>query len=107
MVVRNSARQTFITRRTQARRARRLAWRSARVGAWWSSLPEPRPEYMTPCMLQVSLGQPLRRMAAALRWLGWQKIIRRVYGNQVPLWLPPTTSIRPRPPGRPPWYIAD
>jgi hypothetical protein len=46
----------------------------------------------------------MRRIAAALRWLGWQKIIRRVHGKQVPLWLPPSSAITPRKPGRPRLY---
>ena len=66
----------------------------------------PRPDSMSPLDLQQSLNQPLRRMAAALRWLGWRKIIRRVYGKQVPLWLPPSTAFKPRPQGRPRIYAS-
>lgn len=90
--------------RNQARAARRLASRSAAVTVWWDALPNPRPEFFTPMSLALSLGQPMRRMAAALRWLRWRRVIRRVNGDQVPLWLPPTTTLTPRPVGRPRVY---
>lgn len=98
--------KAFRARRAQARAARRLASRTAFVVNWWSSMPEPRPDFLTPLSMQASLGQPMRRMAAALRWLGWRKIIRRVHGQQVPLWLPPSTSIKPRARGRPRLYAS-
>jgi hypothetical protein len=71
---------------------------------WWDAVTVPRPDFYTPLALSAALGQPMRRVAAALRWLGWQKIIRRVYGKQVPLWLPPSSAIMPRKPGRPRLY---
>jgi hypothetical protein len=46
----------------------------------------------------------MRRMAAALRLLGWRRIIRRHYGQQIPLWLPPGSHLKPRPRGRPRLY---
>jgi hypothetical protein len=101
----NAGKDRFKKARTKARAARRLASRAAAVSIWWTRLATPRPEFMTPMTLAVSLGYPIRRMAAALRWLGWRKIIRRVHGQQVPLWLPPTSTIRPRPKGRPRLYF--
>lgn len=90
--------------RIQTRASRRLASRTASVAIWWNALPRPHPEFFTPMALSLSLGKPMRRMAAALRWLGWRRIVRRVRGAQVPLWLPPTTSIKPRSIGRPRLY---
>ena len=94
----------FKARRAKIRAARRLASRTAYVVNWWTTLQQPRPEYMTPLALQVSLRQPMRRMAASLRWLGWQKIVRRMHGTPAPLWLPPTSNIKPRARGRPRLY---
>ena len=96
--------RAFKTRRAKIRAARRLASRTAYVVNWWTTLQQPRPEYMTPLALQVSLRQPMRRMAASLRWLGWQKIVRRMHGTPAPLWLPPTSKIKPRARGRPRLY---
>ena len=90
--------------RTQARAARRLASRTAAVTVWWNAMSDPKPDFFTPWSLALSLGHPMRRMAAALRWLGWQRVKRRVHGDQVHLWLPPTTAIKPRPIGRPRIY---
>ena len=90
--------------RTAARAARRLASRTAATALWWERQASPRPEFLTPMTLALSLGYPIRRMAAALRWLGWRRIIRRVRGKQVALWLPPSTTLKPRPRGRPRLY---
>lgn len=102
------ARRSFLAKRSQARAARRLASRTAQVELWWSAMPQPRPTFYTPLALSSALGQPLRRVAAALRWLGWQKIRRRVHGKQVALWLPPSSPVTRRRPGRPrlyaPWF---
>lgn len=95
---------SFKRARTVARIARRLASRTATVSIWWDRLPTPRPNYLTPATLALSLGYPIRRMGGALRWLGWRKIVRRMWGLQVPLWLPPTTTLKPRPRGRPRIY---
>lgn len=92
--------------RTERRSQRRLNRRIAQVVAWWAAMQCPRPEFMAPLTLQRSLNQPLRRMAVALRWLGWRKIIRRVHGKQVALWLPPSTALQPRPQGRPRIYAS-
>jgi hypothetical protein len=100
----SAGKDRFKKARTEARATRRLASRTAAVSIWWTRLATPRPEFMTPKTLAVSLGYPIRRMAAALRWLGWRKIIRRIHGQQVPLWLPPTSTIKPRPKGRPRIY---
>ena len=100
----SAASRAFKQARTQARAARRLAARTAHVVSWWTAMPEPRPGFMASLTLQRALDQPMRRMAAALRWLGWRKIIRRVHGKQVPLWLPPASTINPRPRGRPRIY---
>jgi hypothetical protein len=67
-------------------------------------MPGPRPTFFTPMSLALSLGSPMRRMAAALRWLGWCRVVRRVRGSPVTLWLPPSTTIQPRPRGRPRIY---
>ncbi len=90
--------------RTETRATRRLAARTAATVIWWKLQAEPTPNFFTPASLAVSLGYSIRRMAAALRWLGWRKIIRRVHGQQVPLWLPPTSTVKPRPKGRPRIY---
>ena len=102
----SAAKAAFRNAQMQSRAARRLASRTAYVVNWWTAMPQPRPEFMTPLTLQVSLGQPIRRMAAALRWLGWRKIVRRMHGSPVPLWLPPTSHIKPRARGRPRLYAA-
>lgn len=87
--------------RSAARAARRLASRTAATALWWERQALPRPDFLTPMTLALSLGCPVRRMAAALRWLGWRRIIRRVRGKQMALWLPPSTTLKPRPRGRP------
>lgn len=98
---RPQAQSKFQKARSISRAARRLASRSAAITVWWNRQPAPRPDFLTPMTLTLSLGYPIRRMAAALRWLGWRQIIRRVRGKQVVLWLPPSTTIKPRPRGRP------
>jgi hypothetical protein len=90
--------------RNQQRTARRLASRSSAVSMWWDALRQPRPEFFTPMSLSLALGGPTNGFAAALRWLGWRNTVRRVHGTKVTLWLPPTTTIKPRPVGRPRIY---
>ena len=90
--------------RNESRAARRLASRTAEVVVWWNTMPGPRPTFITPMSLALSLGAPMRRMAAALRWLGWFRVVRRVRGSPVTLWLPPSTTLQPRPRGRPRIY---
>ena len=89
------------SRRPQLRAARRLAARQSQISLWWASMPTPRPDYFSPLALSLALDQNLRRMAAALRALGWQRVIRRVHGRQIALWLPPGSPITPRSRGRP------
>ena len=98
------AQSSFKKARTVSRAARRLASRTAAITVWWNRQAPPLPDFLTPMTLALSLGYPIRRMAAALRWLGWRQIIRRVRGKQVALWLPPSTTIKPRPQGRPHIY---
>jgi hypothetical protein len=93
------------TRRTQRRQDRRLANRAAFVATWWAAQPNPKPDYYSPLTLQLCLGQPLRRMAASLRLLGWRRIVRRHYGRQIWLWIPPQSALKPRPRGRPRIYL--
>ena len=102
----SAERTPFKNARKVSRAARRLASRTAAITVWWNRQPEPRPNFLTPMTLTLSLGYPIRRMAAALRWLGWQKVIRRVHGTQTALWLPPTTTLTPRPRGRPRVYAS-
>ena len=90
--------------RTAARAARRLASRTAAITIWWERLGPDHPDLLTPNTLALSLGCPIRRIAAALRWLGWRRITRRVRGKQMALWLPPSTTLKPRPRGRPRIY---
>lgn len=97
-------RQAFLQSRAQALAARRLASRTAQVELWWNTVPQPRPTFYAPLALSAALGQPLRRMAAALRWLGWTQIKRRMRGKQVALWLPPGSPVRRRRTGRPRLY---
>jgi hypothetical protein len=92
--------------RNESRAARRLASRTAEIVVWWNATPAPRPEFFTSMSLALSLGAPMRRMAAALRWLGWRRIVRRIRGTQVPLWLPPSTTLKTRPRGRPRVYAG-
>lgn len=98
------SRRAYLAARAQARAARRLASRAALISTWWDGLPAPRPTYLTPLALSAALGQSTQSLAAALRWLGWRRIIRRVHGAQVPLWVPPGSTLTPRPPGRPRLY---
>ena len=98
--------QAYKQARTEARAARRLAQRTAHVAAWFDALPQ-KPSFVTPKTLESCLGQPMQCMAPALRWLGWHKIIRRVWGKQVWLWIPPDSTLVPRPRGRPRIYLRD
>jgi hypothetical protein len=82
-------RERHLKKYADARAARRLATRAAQVATWWASITEPKPQYLTPASLMYHLGKPLRRMAAALRWLGWCCIRRRIRGHQKIIWLPP------------------
>jgi hypothetical protein len=90
--------------RTTAKSARRLAARAAQVTTWWASITAPKPQYLTPMSLELSLGKHPRRMAAALRLLGWRCIVRSIRGRQKVIWLSPTSTIKPRPKGRPRIY---
>jgi len=83
---------------------RRLASRAARVTTWWAAVKPVKPQYMTPLALTLSIGLPMQRIAAALYFLGWKRIVRRVHGKQVTLWLPPNSTIKTRPVGRPRSY---
>ena len=99
----SSARVASRANRTQRKQTRRLSNRAAFIATWWAAQPYPRAEYFSPLTLQMLLGQPMRRMAAALRLLGWRRIIRRNYDKQIPLWLwlPPLSQLKARPRGRP------
>jgi len=90
--------------RNEKRRARRLASRTAVITVWWNGQPNPRPDFYTPLSLALALGKPSNRFAPALRWLGWRCIHRLVHGSKATLWLPPTSTIQPRPRGRPRLY---
>lgn len=92
--------------RANARVARRLAARAAHVTSWWASITAPKPQYMTPMSLELSLGKPIRRMAAALRLLGWRCMVRSVRGHQKTVWLAPSSTLQPRPRGRPRVYAG-
>ena len=94
-----------LPRRTQRKQARRLSNRAAYIATWWAAQLQPRADYFSPLTLQLVLGQPMRRMAAALRLLGWRRVIRRNYGRQIPLWLPPKSRLLVRPRGRPRIYV--
>ena len=97
-------RERRLNNRAAARAARRLAARAAHVTTWWASITAPKPQYLTPMSLEVHLGKPLRSMAAALRLLGWCCLRRSMRGHQKTIWLPPSTTIQPRPRGRPRIY---
>ena len=86
---------------TPKRAARRIATRQKTVASWWNTLPAPRPDYITAFALSLALRHPMRRMGAALHGLGWRRIVRRVHGRKVTLWLPPGSPITKRPRGRP------
>ncbi len=104
---------TRVTRRANMRKARaqsratcRRASHTARLTMWWAALPSPRPDSFTPAALTVAMGHlarrtpfALRRLAPSLQQMGWRQIKRRVNGKQVALWLPPTSTLRPRPRG--------
>jgi hypothetical protein len=83
------------------RTARRFASRTAVVAAWWDALQPPKPDFFTTWSLSIALGAPTNRFAAALRRLGWHRTERRVHGTKTTLWLPPNSSIKTRPVGRP------
>lgn len=75
------------------------------IDAWWSSLSvsERRP-YWSPGELEASLSTPMRALAAALCLGGWHRVVRRLDGRMVTLWIPPApwgTDPRRRPVGRP------
>ena len=95
---------TFRDVRKVSRAARRLASRTSAITVWWDRLPTPRPNYLTPATLAMSLGYPIRRMGGALRWLGWIRTVRRIRGKQAALWVPPSSTLKPRPRGRPRIY---
>lgn len=97
----------FKTARRVSLAARRLASRTSTLSMWWDSQRYPRPAYFTPKALERATGQPMRRTAAALRWLGWRRIVRRVWGTQRTLWIPPASPLKPRPRGRPRLYPCD
>jgi hypothetical protein len=80
----------------QSRANRRLSRRAAQIAVWWSKLPKPRPTYLRPAVLEQSLGMTLQRAAASLRWLGWQRITRRMQGKTTTIWLPPASPLKPR-----------
>jgi hypothetical protein len=94
----------FNQARIRQRAARRLASRSALVSVWWDALSYPRPESFTPLALRIAFGGPSNRFSAALRWLGWTHTVRRVHGSKATLWLPPASTVKPRPVGRPRIY---
>ena len=99
--------QSPAQRRATHRADRRLSTRTAQVAVWWSKLPKPRPTYLRPTTLEKSLGMTLRRAAASLRWLGWQRITRRIHGKPATIWLPPASPLKPRPPGGTRIYPCD
>ncbi len=99
--------QTPNQRRNTRRAERRLASRTAQVTVWWSKLVKPRPVSFRPEALAQSLGQSMRRMAGALRWLGWLRIERRIKGKATALWLPPESPVKPRKRGGPRTYPCD
>lgn len=86
---------------TTKRVVRRITARQKVVMSWWTSLPAPRPDYITAFALTRALKSPMRRMGAALHALGWRRLVRRVHGRKVTLWLPPGSPITKRPRGRP------
>jgi len=92
--------------RANARSSRRLAARAAHVTTWWASITAPKPQYLTAMSLELSLGKPIRRMAAALRLLGWRCMVRNMRGHQKTVWLPPSSTLQPRPRGRPRVYAG-
>lgn len=99
-------RARHLQNRANARVARRLAARAAHVTTWWASITTPKPQYLTPMSLELSLGKPLRRMAAALRLLGWRCMVRSIRGHQRTVWLPSSSTLQPRPRGRPRVYAG-
>ena len=89
------------SRRSCSRATRRLVARQSHIQKWWASLPTPRPEYFTPLALTLALNENTRRLALALRLLGWQSVVRRVHGKSTRFWLPPDSPVTRRPRGRP------
>lgn len=87
---------------TTAKQRRILARQTMLTAAWWQTLPTPKPPCLTPGTLEIVTGTRMRRLAPALRALGWQRITRRVNGTPRTLWLPPGSPITRRPRGRPP-----
>lgn len=101
----DARRVAFNKDRSQSRAARRLAARVTTITLWWNSQLF-QPEYMTPKCLAIVLRQPMRRMAAALRWLGWHQITRRIGGKPLLLWIPPSSTLTVRSACRPRVYAS-
>lgn len=95
--------QALKMNRTVSKKQRRiLARQTMLTAAWWEALPTPKPPCLTPRTLETVTGTGMRRLAPALRALGWVRILRRVNGTTKTLWLPPGSPITRRPRGRPP-----
>lgn len=80
------------------RRAARLARRAAFVATWWSGYRAARgfsPPYFVSESLQVLTGETIRRLAAALRLLGWQECALRLPGGRRrSVWVPPDSPLQ-------------
>lgn len=84
-----------------AKQRRTLERRKARVAERWAALPDPKPTALTPGTLESLMGLDMLRLAPALHALGWTRLLRRVNGRPVTLWLPPGSPVSRRPVGRP------
>lgn len=83
---------------------RRTAKCRALIEKWWASLPESnRPPYVRGWVIVEATGQPIERLAPALRQLGWQRVQYREHRGVPRLyWVPPGYPNPVRPVGRPP-----
>ena len=88
-----------------ARRAeRRLKRRVAQAQSWWGAVPAPRPIYLYPADLEALIGTTMRRIAPALRALGWRHMYRAMQGKRRTVWLPPGSPVPERSQGRQPHF---
>lgn len=98
-----SARPTSSHWLPTAKARRRIAKHSAVVESWWQSLPaDQRRGQYTANELEAALGRPLELFSAAMRGLGWQRVVYRPHmALQRIVWIPPGYPSPLRPRGRP------
>lgn len=86
-----------------AKARRRIAKHRVLADSWWRSLPvDQRRGQYTGQELETALGRPLELFSAAMRELGWQRVVYRPHmALQRIVWIPPGYPSPLRPRGRP------